>query len=64
MIGRVGTALGSYGINIARMEVGRRERAGEAVMILAIDEPVNQAIMEELSKIDGVENLRFVSLGD
>jgi hypothetical protein len=33
-------------------------------MILAIDEPVNQAMMEELSKIDGVENLRFVSLGD
>ncbi len=64
MIGRVGTALGSYGINIAHMEVGRRQKGGEAVMILAIDEPVNQAMMEELSKIDGVENLRFVSLGD
>ncbi len=64
MIGRVGTALGSYGINIAHMEVGRRQKGGEAVMILAIDEPVDQAMMEELSKIDGVENLRFVSLGD
>lgn len=64
MIGRVGTVLGSYGVNIAHMEVGRRQKGGEAVMILAIDEPVNPAMMEELSKIDGVENLRFVSLGD
>jgi D-3-phosphoglycerate dehydrogenase len=64
MIGRVGTVLGGYGINIAHMEVGRRQKGGEAVMILAIDEPVTPAMMEELSKIDGVENLRFVSLVD
>jgi D-3-phosphoglycerate dehydrogenase len=64
MIGRVGTALGNYGINIAHMEVGRRQKGGEAVMILAIDEPVNQSIIDEISKIDGVENLRFVSLVD
>ncbi len=64
MIGRVGTALGNYGINIASMEVGRRVRGGEAVMILSIDETVDQTILEEISKIDGVENLRFVNLGD
>ena len=64
MIGKVGTALGNYGINIAHMEVGRRQKGGEAVMILAIDEPVDQAIIDEISKIDGVENLRFVSLVD
>ncbi len=64
MIGRVGTALGNYGINIASMEVGRRKRGGEAVMILAVDDMVSDKMIEEISKIDGVENLRFVNLGD
>ncbi len=64
MIGRVGTALGSHEINVASMEVGRRQRGGEAVMILNIDDFVDAALLEEINKIDGVENLRFVSLGD
>lgn len=64
MIGRVGTILGNHSINIASMEVGRRARGGEAVMILVIDDVVSSELMEELSKINGVENLRFVNLGD
>ncbi|HEX2914375.1 MAG TPA: phosphoglycerate dehydrogenase [Chloroflexia bacterium] len=64
MIGKVGTVLGNYGVNIARMEVGRQSRGGEAVMILTIDDYVNDKILEELSKIPGVENLRFVNLGN
>lgn len=64
MIGRVGTVLGGHNINIASMEVGRRQRGGEAVMILAVDDVVDQSIIDQLSKIDGVENLRFVNLGD
>lgn len=64
IIGKVGTALGNYGINIASMDVGRKERGGEAVMILSVDDPVPPEILQELSKIKGVENLRFVNLGD
>ncbi len=64
IIGKIGTALGNYGINIASMDVGRRQRGGEAVMILSVDDPVPPEILQELSKIKGVENLRFVSLGD
>jgi len=64
MIGKMGTALGNYGINIASMDVGRRQPGGEAVMILSVDEVVPPEIIQELSKIPGVENLRFVSLND
>jgi D-3-phosphoglycerate dehydrogenase len=64
IIGKVGTALGNGGINIASMEVGRRASGGEAVMILAVDNPVAQSLIEDISKVDGVENLRFVSLGN
>ncbi len=64
VIGKVGTLLGNYRINIASMDVGRRERGGEAVMVLSVDDPVTPEIIQELSKIPGVENLRFVNLGD
>lgn len=63
IIGKVGTALGTLGVNIASMDVGRRDRGGEAVMILSIDEPIPAEVLEQLSKIDGMENLRFVDLG-
>ena len=56
--------MGNGGVNIASMEVGRRKIGGEAVMILAIDDAVSQTLIEEISKIDGVENLRFVNLGE
>jgi D-3-phosphoglycerate dehydrogenase len=64
MIGKVGTLLGTHGINIASMDVGRRERGGEAVMVLSIDDPIPADIMEQLTKIDGMENLRFVNLSN
>ncbi|MEI6044571.1 MAG: phosphoglycerate dehydrogenase [Chloroflexota bacterium] len=64
IIGNVGIKLGNYGINIASMEVGRKQRGGEAVMIVSVDDLVPPEIIQELSKIPGVENLRFVSLGD
>jgi D-3-phosphoglycerate dehydrogenase / 2-oxoglutarate reductase len=64
IIGKVGTALGNHNVNIASMEVGRKQIKGEAVMILNVDDFVPQAIIDEISKIDGVDNLRFVNLGD
>lgn len=63
IIGKVGTVLGNHGVNIASMEVGRRKVGGEAVMILVVDDVVSEPLIGEISKIDGVENLRFVNLG-
>ena len=36
-IGRLGTALGEAGINIATFNLGRREAGGEAVALVAVD---------------------------
>lgn len=63
IIGKVGTSLGSHGVNIASMEVGRRNIGGEAVMILSVDDVVPEPLISEISQINGVENLRFVDLG-
>lgn len=48
MIGRVGTILGSNGINIANMQVGRRKIGGEALMGVNVDTPIPDAVIEEI----------------
>lgn len=62
-IGRFGTILGSHGINIARMEVGRTARGRQAVMILTVDDPVTAEVVEEIRKEIQVEDVRAVTLG-
>ncbi len=50
MIGRIGTVLGSHDINIACMNLGRREKKGEAIVILSVDTPVPPPVLDELQK--------------
>src|SRR5262249_45753731 len=38
MIGKVGTTLGKFDINISRMTVGRKAARGRAYMVLGVDE--------------------------
>jgi len=62
MIGRVGTIIGSHAINIAFMNVGRKKVEGKAVMALALDDPLPEAVLEELRNIPGVDGVRAVEL--
>jgi D-3-phosphoglycerate dehydrogenase len=48
MIGKIGTVLGRNDINIAFMNLGRREKKGEAMVILSVDSPVPTAVVAEL----------------
>ncbi len=43
IIGTVGTILGGHGVNIATMDVGRKDERGEALMCLTVDAPVAAA---------------------
>ncbi len=64
MIGRVGTVLGEHKINIAGMHVGRGrpQPGGLSVMVLALDGPIPEDVMELLRQIDGIETTRLVEL--
>lgn len=62
VIGKVGTLLGNAGVNIAGMHVGREGAGKRALMILKIDEPVNDSLLQEIVKIDGMETARQVEL--
>ncbi|WP_017755621.1 phosphoglycerate dehydrogenase [Calidifontibacillus oryziterrae] len=62
MIGKVGNILGDHGINIATMQVGRKEAGGEAIMMLSFDKPVEDTIVDNLARIEGMESIKKIEL--
>src|SRR6202040_3333782 len=48
VIGRVGTILGERSVNISRFHLGRRERGGEAMAVIEVDAPLDDATIKEL----------------
>ena len=62
VIGRFGTTLGNNNINIAGMQVGRKSIGGEAVMVLQVDCPVPEEVLDKLRQLDAVLTTRFVKL--
>ncbi|MFM1997540.1 MAG: D-3-phosphoglycerate dehydrogenase [Planctomycetota bacterium] len=62
IIGRVGTAFGSLGVNIAQMTVGRSTPGGDAIGVLNLDqEPSAEAVAAVLA-CPGVRSARVVKL--
>ncbi|WP_306533241.1 phosphoglycerate dehydrogenase [Geobacter sp.] len=50
MIGKIGTIMGAHDINIASMNLGRREKRGEAMVILSLDSAIPPFVEEEVRK--------------
>ncbi|ATY84770.1 phosphoglycerate dehydrogenase [Kyrpidia spormannii] len=62
IIGQVGSLLGAAGVNIAAMQVGRKELGGQAVMVLAVDKPVDAETLANIGQVPGILAVRDVSL--
>jgi D-3-phosphoglycerate dehydrogenase len=56
-IGKLGTALGEAGINIATFNLGRRAAGGEAVALVAVDDPVTPPVVAKLCALEGVREV-------
>jgi D-3-phosphoglycerate dehydrogenase len=56
-IGALGTRLGENGINIATFNLGRREQAGEAVALVAVDDPIASPVARQLGELPGVREV-------
>ncbi|HVB07188.1 MAG TPA: phosphoglycerate dehydrogenase [Acidimicrobiales bacterium] len=61
MIGVVGTAVGAAGISISNMAVGQSPTGGTALMVLALDRPLDDAARAALSGAPGILDLHLVS---
>jgi len=56
-IGALGTMLGQHGVNIATFNLGRRAAGGEAVALVAVDDPITPELADELRGLAGVREV-------
>ena len=64
VIGRVGTLMGSYNINIAGMIVGRYgdKPGGIQLMLLLLDDPPSEEVLKKMVELDGIIDATYVHL--
>ncbi len=60
-IGRIGSLLGEAGINIGTFHLGRRDAGGEAVLLLSVDQPIPNAVIEQAGALEGVKMVKALA---
>jgi D-3-phosphoglycerate dehydrogenase len=62
-LGKIGTVLGNANINISSMEIGvMPDNQGEAIVLMNVDDPVPEAVFDELRQVVGVTDGWSISL--
>jgi D-3-phosphoglycerate dehydrogenase len=56
-IGALGTRLGENQINIATFGLGRRKQEGEAIALVAVDDPISPDVSRQLHALPGVREV-------
>ncbi len=62
IIGAVGSLAGKHDINISFMEVGRVRARGRATMVVGLDDPMPDALLQELVQEPAITAIRLVRL--
>lgn len=62
LIGYIGTVFGKHSVNIAQMVVGRKQRGGEAVAVLNLDNLPSEAALNEVKQHQHIKSMRLVKL--
>jgi len=62
LIGAVGKVTGDADINISAMHVSRLKPRGQALMVLALDEPLTEAQKKKMLAIPNVDSVKVVKL--
>ncbi len=60
-IGRVGTLLGTEGINIGTFHLGRRDAGGEAILLLSVDQKISADVVTKAQALEGVKTVKALS---
>jgi D-3-phosphoglycerate dehydrogenase len=62
LIGAVGNVTGSADINVSSMQLARLKPRGQALMVLELDEPMNEAQIKQILAIPDVYTAKLVEL--
>jgi len=62
IIGQIGSLLGSFNVNIASMQVGRKIVRGDAVMVLSLDDPLPEGVLSEITQLSGIRDAYTITL--
>jgi D-3-phosphoglycerate dehydrogenase len=54
VLGRVGTFLGEKGVNIAGLQLGRKQAGGTAVALINVDNVIPDNVLTQLSKLPNI----------
>ena len=57
LIGKIGTILGEAQVNIGNMSLGRKQKAGEAMVVFSVDSPVDETT---LARVGEAVEARFI----
>ncbi len=61
-IGQLGTLLGQQGVNIGSFALGRYSDTGQAMSILEVDESIPDAVIETISQMDTVIDVKRIDI--
>jgi len=61
IVGKVGTILGNNNINIAGFGMSR-QKSGEEVAFVSVDDPISSAVLDEILRIDGMIEAKIIHL--
>lgn len=61
-IGQVGSILGDQGVNIATMQVGRKDVGGHAIMMLHVDKQMSEELLKRLKDLEEIDDVKAIDL--
>ncbi len=62
VIGSMGSLLGTHGVNIARMHLGRDPKKKEAIAIISVDSKLDSKVEDALKSIKGMVSVKTIEL--
>jgi D-3-phosphoglycerate dehydrogenase / 2-oxoglutarate reductase len=62
IVGKVGTILGTHGVNIASMSLSRNEAGGTALTLLNLDSKPEESVIKELLTQSDIAAARVITL--
>lgn len=64
VIGKVGTILADYDINISSMQVGKTDIGGTNLMVLTVDNPISRAVIDKVRSVEAIFDATLVAYED